>query len=420
MGAWLESHSWPRSRPPSSPSSPARPRPRRPSATGSRTTPGSATGTAPSTTASPPSTGSASTSSASRSTGIEIEPARGKRDWSSADPVLNALRARGIRAVVTLYGTPRWANGGRSPNWAPSSGSSFAAFAAAAAARYVWVKDWLVWNEPNQRRWLRPTTPRTYVSKLLNPAYAAIHRVSGGTRVGGGVTAPRGSTGGVSPVDWIRGMRSAGAKLDAYAHNPYPLTRFQTPSSGECGHCKTITMASLERLQREVKRAWGSGKRIWLTEYGYQTNPPDRGLGVSPALQARYVGEAAHRVFKARNVDMLVHYLYRDEPDVGGWQSGLLTVRGGAKPARRAFMVAAAQAYRIGSTTAVWGHVRPGEGRQYYILQQLRKGTWRNVNGAYRTTKNGYLYRYVRAGKGSKLRILHTPTRTYSPVLLVR
>ena len=35
-----------------------------------------------------------------------------------------------------------------------------------------WVKLWLVWNEPNQRRWLRPTTPQTYVTKLLNPAYA--------------------------------------------------------------------------------------------------------------------------------------------------------------------------------------------------------------------------------------------------------
>ena len=349
----------------------------------------------------------------------KVEASRGVRDWSGADPVLNGLWARGIRAVVTLYGTPRWANGGQSPNWAPSSGSTFAAFAAAAATRYTWVKDWLIWNEPNQRRWLRPTTPTTYVTKLLNPAYSAIHRASGGTRVAGGVTAPRGSTGGVSPVDWIRGMRAAGARLDAYAHHPYPLTRFQTPWTGGCGHCQTITMASLERLLREVASAWGGAKRIWLTEYGYQTNPPDRFLGVSYATQARYVGEAAWRTFKARNVDMLIHYLYRDEPDVGRWQSGLLTPSGVAKPALRAFMVAAAQAYRIGLTTAVWGHVRPGEGRQYYLLQQFRDGAWRTVNGAYRTTARGYFYRYVRAGKGSKLRIVHTPTGTISPILQV-
>jgi polysaccharide biosynthesis protein PslG len=349
-----------------------------------------------------------------------VEARRGAHDWSGVDPVLNALRARGIRTVVTLYGTPRWANGGRSSNWAPTSAASFAAFAASAARRYPWVKDWLIWNEPNQRRWLRPTTPRTYVTKLLNPAYAAIKRVSGGTRVAGGVTAPRGGYGGVSPVDWIRGMRAARARLDAYAHHPYPINRTQTPWTGACGHCETITMASLERLLREVRNAWGGAKRIWLTEYGYQTNPPDRLLGVSKAAQARYVGEAAWRVFKAPNVDMLVQYLYRDEPEVGRWQSGLVSVSGAAKPARRAFMVAAAQAYRSGRTTAIWGHVRPGDGRQYYVLQQFRNGGWRTVNGAYRTTKNGFFYRYVRAGKGSKLRVMHTPTRTVGPVLVVR
>ncbi|NUT56429.1 MAG: cellulase family glycosylhydrolase, partial [Thermoleophilia bacterium] len=211
-----------------------------------------------------------------------VEPRRGERDWGDADRVLAGLRGHGLRALVTLYGTPRWANGGRSPNWAPTSGSAFGSFAAAAAKRYPWVKDWLIWNEPNQRRWLRPTIALTYVTKLLNPAYAAIHRASGGTRVGGGATAPRGSYGGVSPVQWIRGMRAAHARLDAYAHHPYPIDRFQTPWTGACGHCETITMASLERLQREVGRAWGNGKRIWLTEFGYQTSPPDRMLGVPP------------------------------------------------------------------------------------------------------------------------------------------
>ena len=169
------------------------------------------------------------------------------------------------------------------------------------------------------------------MTRLLNPAYVAIHRATRGAKVGGGVTAPRGSTGGVSPVAWIRGMGAAKARLDAYAHNPYPLKRFETPWIGGCGHCETITMATLERLQREVWRAFGSLTRIWLTEYGYQTNPPDRALGVSRTLQARYVGEGAYRAFVARNVDMLIQYLYQDEPDIGRWQSGYVGVGGGVK-----------------------------------------------------------------------------------------
>ena len=95
------------------------------------------------------------------------------------------------------------------------------------------------------------------MTKLLNPAYAAIKKTCGGTRIGGGVTAPRGSTRASPRSTGSAACAASAARLDAYAHNPYPINRFQTPSIGECGHCMTITMASLERLQREVKNAWG-------------------------------------------------------------------------------------------------------------------------------------------------------------------
>ena len=349
----------------------------------------------------------------------EVEKVRGKRSWGSADSVLQGLRKHGIAPVVTLYGAPRWSNRGRAPNWAPTSGSTFAAFASAAAKRYPWVKLWLVWNEPNQRRWLRPTNPQTYVAKLLNPAYAAIHKVIPGAKVGGGVTAPRASTGGVSPVTWIRGMGAAGASLDAYAHNPYPLKPFETPWSGGCGHCETITMATLERLQREVWRAFGSLTRIWLTEYGYQTSPPDRALGVSKALQARYVSEAAYRAFAARNVDMLIQYLYQDEPDIGRWQSGYVSVEGSVKLSYRAAQLPLAQVSRVGDRTILWGQVRWGNGPQRYVLQQFRGGSWRSVGGVAETTAKGFLGRTVRAGKGATFRLWDPVGAVLSPLLRV-
>jgi len=95
-----------------------------------------------------------------------LEPRRGVYDWSSSDEVLRALHARGISPVVTLWGTPRWANGGRGANWAPTSKWTFAAFARNAAKRYPFVRRWLVWNEPNKAPFLRPTssmrrTPRS-------------------------------------------------------------------------------------------------------------------------------------------------------------------------------------------------------------------------------------------------------------------
>ena len=333
----------------------------------------------------------------------EVEQVRGQRSWGSADAVLEGLRDHGIAPVVTLYGAPRWANRGRAPSWAPTSGSTFAAFASAAAKRYPWVKLWLVWNEPNQRRWLRPTTPSTYVTKLLNPAYAAIHRATRGAKVGGGVTAPRGSTGGVSPVAWIRGMAAAKARLDAYAHNPYPLRPLETPSTGGCEHCETITMATLERLQREVWRGFGSRTRIWLTEYGYQTNPPDRFLGVSKELQARYVSEAAYRAFAARE------RRHADPVPLPGRAGRLaLAERLRRRRRRRQGLVSGRAAPpRAGLTRRshddALGQVRSGSGRQRYVLQEFWDGSWRSVGGVRQTDARGFLSRSVRAGRGASL-----------------
>lgn len=352
----------------------------------------------------------------------------GNYDWGAWGRAIDALEQHGIAQVVALVGTPKWANGGRGPNFAPKSKWSFRNFARAAAERFPGVRHWLIWNEPNQRKWLRPASARLYTRKLLNPAYQAIHRANPRARVGGGVTAPRGLRGGVSPVDWIDGMDRAGAKLDAYAHHPYPLRpRQETPSAGGCGHCDTITMATLERLLRNVRDAFGRQPRIWLTEYGYQTNPPDRLLGVSHRRQARFLGEAMLRVRRAENVDFLIHFLYRDEPSnarrsgfADGWQSGLERENGVDKLAMRAHLLPLAQSSRRGLRTVIWGQVRTGPGRERYRLQQFRNGKWRWVYGTKTTDRRGYFRRVVRAGNGSRLRVWSPEAQTFSPALHVR
>ena len=346
------------------------------------------------------------------------EPRPGMYDWSRADRLLDGLHSRGIAPLVTLYGSPGWANGGHPENWAPVSTTSFAAFARHIAERYSYIRMWTIWNEPNQRRWLRPTTPATYVKKLLNPAYAAIHSVSPRSQVAGGVTAPRGSTGGVSPVDWIAGMAEAHARLDAYAHNPYPLRPGETPMSGGCDHCETITMATLPRLLRDVQRAFGVHTRIWLTEYGYQTNPPDRLLGVSYATQSKYVSEAALCAYEAPRVDVLIHYLVADEPDAARWQSGVYTAIGHAKPALQALRFPFTQQSRTGRRTTLWGQVRPGSAVTYRLLR-FEAGTWVRVGMDRKTTARGYLKRVVNAAPGARYRLWIPAEHTYSAIVTV-
>ena len=73
-------------------------------------------------------------------------------------------------------------------------------------------------------------------------------------------------------------------------------------------------MATIGRLLTETQKAFKRPIRIWLTELGYQSNPPDRILGVSPAKQATYIAAAAYKAWATPRVDLLIQYLYRDEP----------------------------------------------------------------------------------------------------------
>ena len=341
-------------------------------------------------------------------------------DWSGNDAILDALRRHHIAALVTLYGAPKWANGGHAPNFAPRSKWTFSAFAVAAAKRYPWVRMWEVWNEPNLRTFLRPNSPAVYVSRLLNPAVAALHSVRRGMNVAGGVTSPRPTPTGMAPTLFMRGMRAAHARFDVYSHHPYPVSRSETPSSAKCRYCTGIlTMARLPDLLKEVRRDFGA-KRIWLTEYGYQTNPPDRYLGVSRALQAKYLAQAAYLALKAPRVDLLIHFLVKDERVRGRWQSGLISSTGTQKPSFWSFALPLLQISRSGTRTVLWGQVRSGHGRQRYVLQRASGGHWRSVGGSRLTSSRGYFQRTVNAGPRARFRVVDVSDRSASLSLTVR
>jgi hypothetical protein len=341
-------------------------------------------------------------------------------DWELYDSILQRLRAAHISVLISLWGTPPWANGEDGPNYVPTEASALASFAYAASRRYPWITRWTVWNEPNVRLFLIPNSPRLYVARLLNPTYRALKAANRRNVVAGGVTSPRKTPSGVSPIAWIRGMRASHALLDAYAQNPYPVRPGETPSSGGCWRCTEITMATLPKLIAEVKRRFGARTRIWLTEYGYNSKPPSKWLGVPNSLQARYVGEAALRAYLAARVDLLIHFLVRDEPNARRWTSGFYTSRGRVKPSFSAYQLPLAQLSRRGKRTTVWGQARPRLGRQPYRLQKFNSGRWQWVGRTQLTTRSGFLRRVVSAAPGSRVRIWSPRDGRYSIVVTVR
>jgi hypothetical protein len=283
------------------------------------------------------------------------------------------------------------------------------------------VRYWLIWNEPNKRLWLRPTRAGVYVTQLLNPGYEGIHSVLPHAHVAGGVTAPRGGLGGVAPVTWVHGMALAHAKLDAYAHHPYPSSPAETPSSGGCKSCPSITMATIRKLLILVRRYFGP-KPVWLTEYGYQTKPPDPFLGVPPKKQATLLNLAAMRVWRLPRVTMLIQYLYRDEPQVSRFQTGLVYTNDQPKPSLQGFKLPFAQMGRVGLEAQVWGQIRGGRPnhRKPYELQILKRNAWVPVAGIRTTNNDGFFVRTIRLKPGALLRVWSPRQRRYSLQLRVR
>jgi hypothetical protein len=342
-------------------------------------------------------------------------------DWRATDEALGALYAHGFDVLVTLVRTPAWANGGRSQNVAPTGKYALADFALAVAKRYPWLHLWEVWNEPNLQSFLKPNSPQVYVRRLLNPTYVELHRLDPANRVAGGATSPRSTATGISPVKFMRGMHAARARLDAYSHHPYPVTRDERPfgfARGICRYCTgVLTLANLPKLIAEVRRDFGP-KRIWLTEYGYATNPPDPN-GVSWPRQAQYLAEAAWRVESAPLVDMLIQFMLNDESRTNGWHSGLVSSTGDLKPAFNSFMLPIVQAARKGLRTTLWGQVRPGSGRREYQLQRLNAGGWRAVGPPALTDALGSYTRVVGAPKGSRFRAKVLPSGITSRPIVV-
>jgi hypothetical protein len=92
----------------------------------------------------------------------------------------------------------------------------------------------------------------------------------------------------------------------------------------------------MSALINQVNKLWGK-KRIWITEYAWQT-PPDRLFGVSFARQAAYVRQSFAIARANPRIDMMVWFMLRDDTNLGlGWQSGLLTAAGKKKPSFSVF-----------------------------------------------------------------------------------
>ena len=287
-------------------------------------------------------------------------------DWRLYDRIVLDATAVGTEVLFTIFGTPPWANGGQLPTRAPRDAEQLREFAYAAATRYSGafrrddgrripaVKLWTAWNEPNLQIGLIPQWRRVGGNWVIQSAadYARICNavVDGiraallsGRRIACGVTSARGNNNpyvqrpSVSPLAFMRATKKAGMRgFDAWAHQPYYGHPKETPSTPppERGG---VTLGNIEALVTELTRLYGRSKRVWLTEYGYQTLPEDTLFGVPRRAQAAYMRQAYALARAHPRIDLLLWFLLQDEPDPARWQSGLVSATGERKPSFQVF-----------------------------------------------------------------------------------
>ena len=167
-----------------------------------------------------------------------------------------------------------------------------------------------------------------------------------------------------------------------------------------------------------VRRYFGP-KPIWLTQ-SLQTNPPDTFLGVAPqeagnAPEPR--GDACVEAVTGHHADP---YLYRDEPALGRFQTGLVFANDRLKPSLQGFELPFAEMRRVGFETRVWGQIRGGRpGRKRYRLEVLHRNEWKAVGHDRLTNDAGVFIRTIRLKRGALLRVWAPPRQRFSLQLRV-
>ena len=302
--------------------------------------------------------------------------------WAIYDRLVHYATDNNIKVVFSILFSPGWANGGQAKNVAPTDAKDLENFAYAAAERYsgLWIPPswqldpslgkpntplpkvtmWTAWNEPNNPLWLSPQYKRVgatwrvesayQYAKICNAIYNGVHSPYlgplQGEQVACGVTgpkgndAPKGNRPSVDPLTFLTNAKKFGMKtFDVYAHHPYADKGSEAPGYKPAGaQARRIQLGNIGTLITQLTKLYGP-KHLWITEYGYQTNPPDTTVfGISWANQALYMKQAFTMARANPRIDMMLWFLVKDEPNIGGWQSGLQTVAGKKKPSWNTFL----------------------------------------------------------------------------------
>ena len=305
--------------------------------------------------------------------------------WDSLDRAVREAAGRGIDVLLDVgFWAPLWAaeptpNGNTDNPRTNVDVSEYADFARAVVRRYSGdyappgeevlprVEMFSIWNEPNipgffGPQWKRdgggrvPVSPHLYRA-MVAAAYPAIKELRPDATVLVGGLAPRGSyenaalSGGVPPLAFIRELACVDEQLepltrsgcrefrrvrgDGFSIHPYNFGGAPEQSGGR----DNVHIADLGRLIDLLRTLAERGRLdralvdVYITEFGYKTDPPD-GRGVSAEQQRDYWLRSEEIAASHPEVKLFAQFLIRDSVCEGClfWPTGYRYADGEPKP----------------------------------------------------------------------------------------
>src|SRR5262245_41379470 len=368
---------------------------------------------------------------------VASDPTSPGYSWGALDGTLQAATAAGLTPILDIIATPSWAYAHRASgvNAGSPKPAAMGDFAQALATHYDGqnglpdVSMYEVWNEPNLSLDLGPAKPSVYRA-MINAVADGVHSVDSANLVVAGGLDPFGHPKSkkqqwysVAPMSFMRSLLclskgshphstcSDKVHFDVWSHHPYTFggafgkaTQSDNVSLGDLPRMRALLQAGV-RLHHVVA---AKPIQFWVTEFGWDTNPPRRGAA-SVSLASRWTAESLYQAWRC-GVSLFTWFDLEDLSGTGPYKSGLYfhgKSLGGArpKPVLTAFRFPFV-AYLHGSTVSVWGRDATSDKQRVTIqLRHGNSGSWRTVayvvansNGIYRATLK------LRASKSDWLR----------------
>lgn len=267
--------------------------------------------------------------------------------WGELDRIAAEAERYGIRLALLVQRTPSWANGERSPLWAPRDPRTYADFLYAASRRLPSVRMWMIWGEPARQENFRPMRANSPVgvrlyARIVDAAYGALKAAQPSNLVIGGMTL-NGAT--VMPTlfaRWLKLPNGRPPRMDLWGHNPFD-GRFPRLADEPIGRFRGFN--DIDTLHDEIRTYYRQGHRkvprLWLSEWTVISDKPSRiflRFYVSAREQARWLRAAFAIAGQTPYVAGLGWFSLLDEPPAPGSANwGLMRFDGEPKPSFGAF-----------------------------------------------------------------------------------